>query len=259
MSWGIQELLVVLFIGICLVSSYVLYTLKANERLIRQQLIDQQTRSRLASELLDEHRRKQRRMSSELHDGVGQNLAGIALLVESFVPQLQNTSADAAKKLERLLELLDSTRRLAEDRVIDPRTGPEMERDHGLAQSLAGLADNLEALFGVSSSVSGSLPRLDPTTAGHLYRLAEEAAYNAVRHAAPQQVRFLLSHESNEACIQIEDDGQGMDGQPDPSGRGHHLMSLRARKIDGTLEIASSDAGGTRVTCRWSLDQKDSR
>ncbi len=259
MSWGAQELFAVLLVGVGLMHLYAYYSIRTQQRLLSQGRIDQETRNRLAAELLDGHSREQRRMSSELHDGVGQNLAGIALLVESFAPQLQNSSADAATKLKSLLDLLESTRRLAEERVIDPRTGPELELDNGLARALQGLAKNLEDLFGVQGSVSGTLPRLERKTAGHLYRLAEEAAYNAVRHAGPQQVRFALSHESNEACLQIEDDGQGIRGQPDPKGRGQHLMSLRARKIGGTLETVPLDAGGTRVTCRWSLDYKDSR
>lgn len=258
MSWGFQEILIAFFAGQSLVLFWMFRDQQAMGRLLKQQVIDQGTRRRLASQLLESHRREQRRMSSELHDGVGQNLAGIALLVGSFAPQLQSASADAANKLERISNLLESTRQQAEERVIDPKVGPELGLERGLAKALEGLAANIEAIFCLRCSVSGEVPRLDPLTAGHLFRLAEEAVYNAIRHAEPSHLRLLLSYESTEACLCIEDDGHGFRGEPDPRGRGLHLMSLRSRRIGGTLETGPRETGGSRVACHWPLDLEGS-
>lgn len=210
------------------------------------------TANPLAMEILEAHRRNQRRMSSDLHDGVSQNLAGISLLLESLAQQLQKESPGTAVKLDRIADLVQSTSSMAEDRVLNHKMQHEPAAVNGLTAALEDLAENIETFFSVegkvveemSHSVAGSL-------AGHLYKIAEEAAYNAIRHGQPSQVRFELRDDAGHAILQIDDDGCGITDVRDPKGRGLQLMALRCKKIDATLEVKPKNIGGTRVICRW--------
>lgn len=221
-----------------------------------------------AREILAAHRRNQRRMSRELHDGVSQNLAGISLLLGSVAGQLGNPPASgidetmlkaAADKLGRIAEMVQNTSRMAEDRVLAHRFQEEMPAEN-LRNALEILAKNIETFFAVDSRVVGELPRRTTGDhAGHLYRIAEEAAYNAVQHGRPSHVRFELRHDAGYATLHVDDDGCGMTEQRDPNGRGLQLMTLRCTKIDAELDVGPRDPHGTRVSCRWKLDDATDR
>lgn len=236
---------------------YLSHRLRAERRRIRQPP-EATTRNRLALEILEAHRRQQRRMSSDLHDGVSQNLAGISLLLESLAGQMRNESSTVAEKLDRISELVKNTGTMAEDRVLGYRLDEERAATEGLRAALEGLAQNIEDFFSVKSTVIGNLSQdVVGTLAGHLYRIAEEAAYNAVRHGQPKQIRFQLQNDTAHAVLHIEDDGHGISETRDPEGRGLRLMALRSKNIGASLEVVPQNAGGTRVTCRWPASMKE--
>lgn len=212
----------------------------------------------LALALLDTHRRIQRRMASDLHDGVHQNLAGIAMLLGSLSGQLRNPKSPseelvstAADKLDRVVGMVHDTQQLAEYRTLSHKADSRIPEDL-FPEALDHLAKNIETFFAVESKVRGTLPdSIRGDLAGHLYRIAEEAAYNAVRHGAANVVIFGLELDGNEATLTIEDDGRGITEDRDPTGRGLQLMALRCSKFDGQLDVRPKRDGGTRVTCRW--------
>ena len=217
-----------------------------------------QTDDPLALALLDTHRRIQRRMASDLHDGVHQNLAGISMLLGSLSNRLRQPNAapdellgTAADKLDRLVGMVHDTQQLAEHRTLSHKADRRIPGDQ-FPDALGRLAKNIETFFAVESKVRGTLPHsIQGDLAGHLYRISEEAAYNAVRHGAAKTVIFGLEVDGNEAILTVEDDGRGITEDRDPEGRGLHLMALRCAKFDGQLDVRPQPGGGTQVICRW--------
>jgi signal transduction histidine kinase len=106
--------------------------------------------------------------------------------------------------------------------------------------------------------VAGEIPIRDTTAAIHLYRIAQEALNNAIRHAKASRIVVRLTREAHRASISVEDDGKGIDPPhpDDPAfspGMGLRIMGYRAKMIGGRLEVRRRPGGGTIVTCTCPL------
>jgi two-component system sensor kinase FixL len=93
----------------------------------------------------------------------------------------------------------------------------------------------------------------DHDVAAHLFRIAQEAINNAVKHGKARTIRVALSGAPDRLTLRIEDNGSGFDpgSRRRRSGMGLHLMHYRARSIGAHLEIKSNRPSGTQVLCRW--------
>ena len=91
----------------------------------------------------------------------------------------------------------------------------------------------------------------DVEIADHLYRIAQEAVNNALKHAAPSEIRIALERENGAVLLEVDDDGEGFtEATTAADGIGLRVMRYRARLVRGQLEISSPPAGGTRISCR---------
>lgn len=112
------------------------------------------------------------------------------------------------------------------------------------------------ALFGarisnvaISARLDGS-PVLTDAASNHLYRIAQEAVINAIRHNYPKQVRIDLARVDDSLRLRVEDDGRGIGDAPSTSnGLGLRIMRYRAQMLGGSLGIEAADGGGVRVEC----------
>ena len=94
-------------------------------------------------------------------------------------------------------------------------------------------------------------PVFDGRVATHLYRIAQEAVSNAVRHSGARNIRITLDRNDGETVLRIEDDGKGLSSDAaQAGGMGLRTMRYRAGLIGGTLEVGPGPSGGTRVVCR---------
>jgi signal transduction histidine kinase len=122
-----------------------------------------------------------------------------------------------------------------------------------LPEALRRLSTNAERLFDVTCEFQEveSAHVQDNTTATHLYRIAQEAVNNAVRHGEASRIRLLLAAGDDQLRLQVRDDGSGFDADntTEADGMGVHIMNYRARIIGGTLDIHSDPGEGTVVTC----------
>ncbi len=101
--------------------------------------------------------------------------------------------------------------------------------------------------------VVGDVRVPDPEAAQHLYRIAQEALSNAVRHAKPSRITVELRGGNGELTLQVEDDGAGMPAVLPADGMGLRTMAYRAQIINGKLTVDAAPGGGTRVVCRVPL------
>ncbi|MEL6616480.1 MAG: ATP-binding protein, partial [Bacteroidota bacterium] len=130
---------------------------------------------------------------------------------------------------------------------------PTHLEDNDLPHALAGLAREVSHAYGIDCSASGELDVQPPSRTHHLYRIAQEAATNAVRHGRAAHVGITLSRceeHGYTACMTIEDDGIGIGpAANDHDGIGMRSMRFRAQTIGGKLNVETKASGGTLVTC----------
>lgn len=198
--------------------------------------------------------RERQRLGQELHDGVGQQLAGLNLLAKGLQNRLaaksSRFSADAAEIANVANQVLDQVRR--QSHGLYPI---ELEK-RGLATALMSLASDARHLFGIACEAESPrrMPRLGTTTALHLYRIAQEALHNAVKHGHPATVRIALVRRDGVLILSVEDNGRGLPAtRTRRRGMGLVIMKHRATTIGAQLEIRPRPGGGTIVECALPL------
>ena len=216
---------------------------------LRQEMAQRQ---RLEEEILQVSEREQRRIGHDLHDGLCQHLTGTALAGQVLREQLAARSlpeaADAGKVVELVEDGITLARNLA--RGLYP---VEMEAE-GLMAAFQELAVNTSKAAKVRCVFECATPVLihDDAAATHLYRIAQEAVQNALRHAKPQRIGISLSERNGEVMLTVEDDGAGLpESGATGSGIGLRIMAYRAAMIGGACSVEPAPTGGTLVTCSF--------
>ena len=211
-------------------------------------------RERLETEILEVSEREQRRIGHDLHDGLCQHLTATAMagqvLGQKLAARTMPEAADAGELVRLIEDGIAMTRDMAHG--IAPL---EMESD-GLVTALRALAGNVDRMFKVACTLECDPPPPieDVATATHLYRIAQEAVNNALRHGKPRQIVMSLSRVRERGQLSIEDDGAGLpEDWQSGRGLGTRIMRHRAVTIGGVLSIEPSPTGGTLVTCSFAL------
>jgi signal transduction histidine kinase len=211
-------------------------------------------RQRLDREIAQVADRERRRLGQDLHDTLGQHLTGTALAAQVLKEKLAAKSAPEVTEAEKLVhyveEGIDLTRNLARGFF-----SPELEAD-GLSVALEGLAENIRERFTVNCIFHGeeSIPVRDSSVATQLYRIAQEAATNAAKHAAAEQIDIRLTVEGSDLTLAIIDDGVGFpDKLTDSAGLGLRLMRHGAALIGATLNVRRNGRSGTIATCKVNI------
>jgi signal transduction histidine kinase len=190
---------------------------------------------------------ERQRLARELHDSVSQALYGIVLGARSASTRLTKSPERVREPLDYILNLADAA--LADMRSLIFELRPESLEQGGLVGALSKRADAVAARYGIQ--VEKRLPdepaiSLDSKQA--IYRTAQEALHNVVKHANAKRVSLQLQVDGGAVRMEIHDDGKGFD--PDASFPGHlGLQSMRERAAarGGDLHIESSPGSGTTV------------
>ncbi len=189
---------------------------------------------------------ERKRLGFDLHDNVCQELIGIAILVESMrrrmAPLPDTTAAELDRVVRYLHELVEHLRVLARD------LRPMLLRDLGLEGSLRSLADGMASTeTTVRAEFPTPIPRLDEDIELAVYRIAQEALANAVRHAAARTIVVTLAVDSRHLRLVVRDDGCGFDLAAPSDALGLVSMRERALALGGRFEVASTPGEGTVV------------
>jgi len=207
-------------------------------------------RRSLESALLDVSDREQQRFGAELHDGLGQELTGISLMLQGLSQQVEKFHPELAEPLFRISHLFSQA--IGSARALAHGLAPVSTGRRGLEAALRILADRSTEAYGVRVSFrsEGDEPlRLGETAGNHLYRIAQEALSNAVRHGRAAQVDIGLDIRPGRVTLTVADDGCGIPpAMRDSQGLGLRSMEYRARSVDGSIAVTLREGGGTVVS-----------
>ena len=207
-------------------------------------------RQRLEVQILDIGERERERIGRDLHDSLGQILTGTALagqvLQEKLGAHGLPEAAEAGRLVSLVEEAIEFTRGLA--RGLDPF---DVEGG-GIAEALDELVSRTNALSAVRCLFQsvGELSVLDRTTATHLYRIAQEAMTNALKHGHPSTILVRLDRHDRNVRLTVLDNGRGIPDSPQrKAGLGMRIMAHRAAMIGATLSVWRGPKGQTTVEC----------
>jgi signal transduction histidine kinase len=194
---------------------------------------------------------ERQRLARDLHDAVTQTLFSASMIAD-VLPRLWKRRPEEG--LRRLDELRQLTRgALAEMRTLLLELRPAALRDANLGDVLhqLGEAVNGRARLPVAVTVTGE-EQLPPDVRVALYRIAQEAMHNIIKHAHAHQVEMMLHLEPQGATLRVCDDGRGFDAASVDGGHfGLHIMHERAEAIGAALHIESQPGHGTAITVTW--------
>jgi two-component system, NarL family, sensor kinase len=194
---------------------------------------------------------ERRRLAADMHDGISQRLLSLAFHLDAAADALTVTPEFAAQQLERARELVDLTLDEARAAIFDLR--PPVLDDLGLADGLTSLARSIPSVAVTVDADEFSLPEHVEIA---LYRIAQEALQNVVKHSGATRAELELRSEPGVALMRVTDHGSGFDrgevsardlGQ---SGYGLRSMTERAKLVGGRLELRSSQGRGTTISVR---------
>lgn len=223
-----------------------------NKRLFTGFVRDITERKRLEKEILDISDIEQRRIGQGLHDGLCQHLAGIELMSEVLAKNLGKKSkaegAQAARIAEHVRDAIYQTKMLARG------LSPVSIEANGLMSALQELSAAVTKLFSIECrfQCDNQVYIHDNSAATHLYRIAQEAINNAIRHGKAKTIIITLHKKGDDACLTVNDNGVGFPKTAtDGSGMGLQIMKYRAGMIGAMLEIRSAGKSGTAVVCAF--------
>lgn len=207
---------------------------------------------RLEQEVIHTADEEKRRIAIEIHDGLGSKLGGIAMMCQGLERTLgylgREEEAARAREIDVLVrETISEARRLSRG-LHSVHADPQ-----GLRDSLRNLADHVRGSWSVECDLKcpSGFVLGDPIVANHLFRIAQEAVTNAIRHGESTRVEIELEERGDELFLRIKDNGKGFDPtQARRRGMGLHSMEYRCRAIGATLRIQAEKGSGVVVVCR---------
>jgi len=228
-------------------------------------------RKKLQRHLLNIVSEEQQRISCELHDGIQQELTGLSLfagvvrktvreLSEAKAPEIvAKQGAEVKKHADALRLLQDAADRLTQGLADTHRHVQELAHGimpvpidaEGLRNSLDSLAKSVSPRVSCKFDYSGDVSIEDNNTASHVFRIAQEALTNAIRHGNATRVEIHLQDTDGRFILQIKDNGCGFHPFTTTQGMGLRTMEYRASLIGGILQLERAAEGGMVVRCMF--------
>jgi signal transduction histidine kinase len=211
---------------------------------------------RLERQIIEISEREQRRLGRDLHDGLCQYLAAVGCTSASLRSDLAARGlAEEAAVAAEVTELLEQG--VGQIRDLARGLMPVQMYEAGLAAALEQLAASVSRIQNTTCRLQddGQVRVEAPSVAIHLYRIAQEAIHNAIRHGSAHTIEMSLQKRGSMAKLSIQDDGRGVShtlAQPQ-GGMGLSVMKYRSRLIGGNLEIDEPKMGGTIIRCAFPL------
>jgi two-component system CheB/CheR fusion protein len=212
---------------------------------------DVSERLNLEREILAVGEQERQRIGHDLHDGLGQELTGASMMLTALAERIGQPGAVQAADVEEVARLVREC--IEQSRELAKGLCPVDLEDEGLVAALRMLAERVSRLPGVVCRVdAGTDVRADPVTALNLFRIAQEAINNAIRHGSATHIDVSLTESGSAVSLVIADDGTGIATEPaKATGLGLRIMNYRAKMLRGSLSVHRGDTCGTVVTCSF--------
>jgi PAS domain S-box-containing protein len=202
---------------------------------------------RLELEIINVAIRERDRFSTDVHEGLGQELVGIALLLEGVRSMRPRESKQLMERLSEIIAHVNRTIQLARD-LAHGLSPIHIERC-SLGAALTRLATDLSSRFHVKvrCQSDSNATEVGATVADYLYRGAREAVSNARRHGGATEIDIELYVAGEQFILSVSDNGTGIREHGLNGGLGLRIIAYRAHLIGGTMEIRRSSLGGTCI------------
>jgi two-component system, LuxR family, sensor kinase FixL len=207
-------------------------------------------RKELTEEILKAREKEQQRLGQDLHDGLCQNLIGVKLRTSLLAMKLEDRSVPEAGEAKAVARSLEQTVQLAYE--LSRGLQPVLLAREGLACALEELAASTKSSFNITCRfrLRGEVVIQNPDTVAHLYRIAQEAVANAIKHSRGTRITVVLAAGKRNIVLSVADNGMGFSGsRRGVKGLGLDIMQHRARVIGASLQIRPRIGGGSRVVC----------
>ncbi len=193
---------------------------------------------------------EKRRLGLEIHDGVCQRITGALLRSEALVRRIERGQSATAGEIAALSSLLEEA--IDEAHGVARGLCPLDKIPNAIEVAMRTLARSTQRISGVACRfiAKGDISLPDPVTAQHLYRIAQEAVSNAVRHAHATRIDMELHGDENGIRLQVADDGDGLPTALPATGMGLNTMACRANLLAGEFFVSPAPGGGTCVSCK---------
>jgi PAS domain S-box-containing protein len=207
-------------------------------------------RKLLEKQILDISERERQRLGQDLHDSLGGQLTGVALMGKALAHKLASKCLPEAAVAEEMVRSINDS--IGQTRAIARGLCPVELSASGLLSALREFASEVEQRFHIwcrFRADKGILIR-DESVASHLFRIVQEAVHNAIRHGAPRTIAIRLAKAGDQIALEIRDDGTGLPSPLPPSkGMGLRTMKYRADSIGAEFTVMPGEGRGTIVSC----------
>lgn len=219
---------------------------KINKNSTQLTVIDHDPFYSLKSFIEGEEKERQR-LSRELHDGIGQYLVSVKMQLESLLYQDEKDVKEQLSKIRTDFDkIVDEIRRISNNLM------PSVLEAFGIVFAIRNLCVETSDHTGLQISLDfkGDFESLNKTIKTYIFRIAQEALNNIVKHAGAKRVELFLIRQREEVLFKIRDDGKGFNLQEIKSGSGHGMNNMRERVnlLNGSIEIDSQVNAGTQIT-----------
>lgn len=239
--------------SMCPVQGYFSQMMLGGVRCVVAVITDISERKQLEREVMQVATRVQQRIGSDLHDGLGQQLAGVAMMLQGLgqrVAKSGNSSLNS--EVEDVVQLVNAA--IRSTRSLARGLSPVRASREGLLEGFEELVNQVLERYRIRVQMELSLPEemsVDENTATNLYRIAQEGVLNAARHADATQILLRLRVAGPDVELLVIDDGAGFDPLTfSRGGMGLRIMRFRAQLIGGYLSVESRPGAGTTLRCR---------
>jgi signal transduction histidine kinase len=212
---------------------------------------DYSERTQLEAMIVEIADNERQRLSADLHDGLGQELTGISLMLRSLARRTNPMAVHISQELDEIIRLVNHAIQCVRKSAFE--ISPMRLERGGLLSALENLAGRSRDNYGVDVRlriIIRSPPHIDDFTATQLYLIAQEAIHNAVKHGHAHSVTVKLRANRTRLYLSIADDGVGIAcNSARGAGVGLRIMKYRAAMIGGMMRIKRPPTGGTRLRC----------
>lgn len=217
--------------------------------------VEVRSRQELERNILLTIEKELEQVGMELHDELGQDLTGIALLTKTLAQKLADNNPDEAKLARRISGLVNRT--IGHTRMIAHGLSPYIWGNDGLVGALRQLASDVNSLEAAKCDIRipHAVTISDQVVTLSLYRIAQEAVNNALKHSKAGKIRIALTNTGRGIDLTVSDNGRGMSRhRSEDVGENQqrfHSIRHRCRAIDATLCVGEGRVGGTMLRVTW--------